>query len=159
MPAGDDKQRIRERAYELWEREGCPQGRHVDHWVQAERETQTGSAGLDRPGEGDAGLFGETGRMRAVAHAEPSGGPERGFGASGGLGSTDTLAGVKGKGGSARAAQAPGERSAGAMGATGQPTRAAEPGQGAAEKSARARGKNQEDMGEPTTRRGSRRKE
>ena len=133
MPAGDDKQRIRERAYELWEREGCPQGRHIDHWVQAERETQTGSAGLDRPGEG--------------------------FGASGGLGSTDTLAGVKGKGGSARDTQAPGERSAGAMGATGQPARAAEPGQGAAEKSARARGKNQEEMGEPTTRRGSRRKE
>ena len=26
------------RAYELWQREGSPHGRDVDHWVQAERE-------------------------------------------------------------------------------------------------------------------------
>jgi len=30
--------RIRERAYQLWEQEGRPQGRHLDHWLQAEHE-------------------------------------------------------------------------------------------------------------------------
>ena len=39
------EERIRTRAYELWEAEGRPEGREVDHWLQAaqglaaERET------------------------------------------------------------------------------------------------------------------------
>lgn len=35
---------IRERAYLLWEREGRPDGRHIDHWLQAERELLAVSA-------------------------------------------------------------------------------------------------------------------
>ncbi|HEX3861815.1 MAG TPA: DUF2934 domain-containing protein [Stellaceae bacterium] len=27
------------RAYEIWEREGRPDGKHQDHWLQAKRET------------------------------------------------------------------------------------------------------------------------
>ena len=34
----DRDERIRRRAYELWEAEGWPQGREQDHWAQAERE-------------------------------------------------------------------------------------------------------------------------
>jgi hypothetical protein len=30
--------RIRKRAYELWEAEGRPEGREVDHWLQAAQE-------------------------------------------------------------------------------------------------------------------------
>jgi hypothetical protein len=30
--------RIRQRAYEIWEREGRPEGREQAHWEQAERE-------------------------------------------------------------------------------------------------------------------------
>jgi hypothetical protein len=30
--------RIRQRAYELWEACGCPQGCEKEHWLQAERE-------------------------------------------------------------------------------------------------------------------------
>ena len=30
--------RIHERAHQLWEQEGRPEGRHLDHWVQAEHE-------------------------------------------------------------------------------------------------------------------------
>jgi hypothetical protein len=30
--------RIRIRAYEIWQREGRPDGRHEDHWVEATRE-------------------------------------------------------------------------------------------------------------------------
>jgi hypothetical protein len=36
--------RIRERAYQLWEQEGRPEGRHMDHWLQAERELATENA-------------------------------------------------------------------------------------------------------------------
>jgi hypothetical protein len=31
----DLTQRIREKAYELWTLEGCPDGRHLDHWEMA----------------------------------------------------------------------------------------------------------------------------
>lgn len=40
--AGEDpaiRERIRQRAYELWEAEGRPNDRHIEHWLQAERET------------------------------------------------------------------------------------------------------------------------
>lgn len=30
--ADDLEQRIRERAYEIWENEGCPEGRGDEHW-------------------------------------------------------------------------------------------------------------------------------
>jgi hypothetical protein len=36
--SGDLQQRIQQRAYELWENEGRPQGREQAHWQQAERE-------------------------------------------------------------------------------------------------------------------------
>lgn len=35
---GPDDPRVRARAYDLWEREGRPEGRHLDHWAQATRE-------------------------------------------------------------------------------------------------------------------------
>ncbi len=30
-----DEQRIRERAYRIWESEGCPQGQEMKHWCEA----------------------------------------------------------------------------------------------------------------------------
>jgi hypothetical protein len=44
--AGDDTsavlspedEKIRDRAYEIWERDGRPEGRHEDHWHQATRD-------------------------------------------------------------------------------------------------------------------------
>jgi hypothetical protein len=42
--SGDLEQRIRQRAYELWESEGRPQGREQAHWQQAEREIAGRSA-------------------------------------------------------------------------------------------------------------------
>lgn len=32
------RQRIEERAYALWEADGRPEGRALDHWLQAEQE-------------------------------------------------------------------------------------------------------------------------
>jgi Protein of unknown function (DUF2934) len=36
--AADSKQAIRERAYAIWEEEGCPLDRDLDHWLRAEAE-------------------------------------------------------------------------------------------------------------------------
>ena len=38
------EQAIRERAYVIWEEEGRPQGRHLEHWLQAETEIDFGAA-------------------------------------------------------------------------------------------------------------------
>ena len=32
------EQAIRERAYRIWEQEGRPHGKHLDHWLRAEAE-------------------------------------------------------------------------------------------------------------------------
>jgi len=42
------RQRISEKAYRLWEKEGQPTGRDLDHWVEAERE-------VDRPSQPNEG--------------------------------------------------------------------------------------------------------
>ena len=44
-PMDDLERRIQQRAYELWENEGRPQGREQDHWQQAEREIVGRGAG------------------------------------------------------------------------------------------------------------------
>jgi len=36
----DVEQRIRERAYQLWEENGRPEGRDVDYWLQAREEIE-----------------------------------------------------------------------------------------------------------------------
>jgi hypothetical protein len=35
----DRDQGIRERAYAIWEEEGRPEGKHLQHWLRAEAET------------------------------------------------------------------------------------------------------------------------
>jgi len=34
----DRQELVRRRAYEMWEQQGRPHGRHADHWIVAERE-------------------------------------------------------------------------------------------------------------------------
>ena len=36
----DLENRIREWAYSLWEREGKPQGKHLEHWLRAKSEIE-----------------------------------------------------------------------------------------------------------------------
>jgi Protein of unknown function (DUF2934) len=38
MTTTDSNTKIEKRAHELWEAEGCPEGRELDFWLQAERE-------------------------------------------------------------------------------------------------------------------------
>jgi hypothetical protein len=47
------EQAVKARAYELWERDGRPEGRHAEHWAQAEQELGAGPSDLERdPGIG-----------------------------------------------------------------------------------------------------------
>ena len=41
-PAGRPEDRIRERAYQIWQSEGQPSGQHERHWFQAEEELSRG---------------------------------------------------------------------------------------------------------------------
>ena len=34
----DREQSIRERAYAIWQQQGCPVGQSLDHWLRAEAE-------------------------------------------------------------------------------------------------------------------------
>ena len=46
-------EKISQRAYEIWEFEGRPHGRHHAHWMQAEQELENGSnasAVISHPG-------------------------------------------------------------------------------------------------------------
>lgn len=40
----DREEQIRKRAYEIWQQEGCPEGRDVDIWQRAERQVEEASA-------------------------------------------------------------------------------------------------------------------
>jgi hypothetical protein len=56
----DREQRIRDRAYAIWQREGRPEGQEREHWQQAMREIdgEAGRAGAPAGG-GDMGATGE----------------------------------------------------------------------------------------------------
>ncbi|WFU12688.1 DUF2934 domain-containing protein (plasmid) [Rhizobium sp. CB3090] len=43
----DVEKEIRERAYAIWENEGRPEGRHLEHWERAERQI-SGEFHLDK---------------------------------------------------------------------------------------------------------------
>ena len=43
----DQEERIRQRAHELWEREGRPHGRHDNHWQQARDEIEAESLQME----------------------------------------------------------------------------------------------------------------
>jgi hypothetical protein len=58
---GKRDERIRSRAYGMWEREGRPQGRHEHHWHQAVREVdgESSETGSEQPhSNADARLSG-----------------------------------------------------------------------------------------------------
>ena len=56
---GEDEDKVRRRAYEIWEREGRPEGRHDEHWSQARREMEKyGAPEGAQLGRGEAGAAG-----------------------------------------------------------------------------------------------------
>ena len=66
----DDKERkIQSRAHELWEKEGRPEGRHLEHWLEAERE-HSGSEGSGESGQQNEGEGNRTAAKAYNAHVE-----------------------------------------------------------------------------------------
>lgn len=47
LPTQED--RIAERSYQIWEREGKPEGKHLQHWFQAIAELEEKSASAKSP--------------------------------------------------------------------------------------------------------------
>lgn len=85
----NDTHRIRERAYQIWIREGQPEGRELENWHQAERELAEEDARAEdeheedglaaaREYDRDAEEFGESGNVdRSAREASDSlSGPE-----------------------------------------------------------------------------------
>ena len=57
------EERVRTRAYELWEQAGRPHGQHHDHWEQASRELVSDETGEDPvPVDSTPARDAETGR-------------------------------------------------------------------------------------------------
>lgn len=44
----DNEEKHRERAHKIWEEEGRPEGRHLDHWQRAEKRHQETEQEVDR---------------------------------------------------------------------------------------------------------------
>jgi hypothetical protein len=57
---------IAERAYRIWEREGRPDGRDLDHWLRAEREVIEAAVARQAPHVEAAGIT-ERGQKRRSA--------------------------------------------------------------------------------------------
>jgi len=60
----EQERRVRERAYRIWQEEGCPEGRETDHWERARELVveETGLSSTLKPapsGFGDEGRAGE----------------------------------------------------------------------------------------------------
>ena len=68
----EKEDRIRRRAYELWEQEGRPQGREWDHWVQAAREVEAEEGGHASPDDADIPPMPEDFPQAEEAGSEPS---------------------------------------------------------------------------------------
>lgn len=62
------------RAYEIWRAEGCPQGRNVENWLEAERQLRAGGVTtLSRPPDWeDDGLAAEVERRLDEVTEKPS---------------------------------------------------------------------------------------
>jgi hypothetical protein len=80
-------QKIRQRAYEIWEREGRPDGNHGEHWDRAAREIdeQEAAPAGDPTGTGHRGPAGPGGLSTGLQPGgmSPGGGPAAGAGSIG----------------------------------------------------------------------------
>lgn len=103
MENGGDE-RVRSRAYELWEKEGRPDGKDKEHWSKAERETasrqraEPASAGTERDSD-DGEIVGVAAEVPVVRRKRTLRPPASGAGASGTAEVASSLpAGTSGRG-------------------------------------------------------------
>ncbi|HEV2549235.1 MAG TPA: DUF2934 domain-containing protein [Stellaceae bacterium] len=70
--ASDREKRVRERAYQIWQREGEPPGRAAEHWAQAEAEIE-----LEHELATDRAAAGQKPTTEAPLRSEPARRAER----------------------------------------------------------------------------------
>jgi hypothetical protein len=70
----DREERIRQRAHQLWEADGRPEGRHDHHWSQAEREIDAADPAHEGPTHGTPVAPGSA--IPDVRSADPAGMPD-----------------------------------------------------------------------------------
>jgi Protein of unknown function (DUF2934) len=68
----DREKRVRERAYQIWQRQGEPQGRAQEHWAQAEAEIE-----LEHELAADRTAAGQKPTTEAPLRSEPARRSER----------------------------------------------------------------------------------
>ncbi|WP_132961133.1 DUF2934 domain-containing protein [Rhizobium sp. BK251] len=72
---GRSRAKQRERAYKIWEDEGNPDGRHLDHWQYAEEQheaTEQDAAAVAKANQKDSErAAGTDGRSRTVGDMQP----------------------------------------------------------------------------------------
>jgi hypothetical protein len=66
----DRHERIRQRAYEIWEREGRPDGREHEHWDRATKEIDAESSEIAQDPDAASAVTGSS--PKQVAGAEPA---------------------------------------------------------------------------------------
>ncbi len=84
MNFDDLEERIRQRAYAIWEQEGCPEGRQEEHWQRAREELaildNVGQTLLPNPSQGGDDTARRTEPVEPILSAEAQG---EGFGPAG----------------------------------------------------------------------------
>ncbi len=75
----DKEERIRQRAYALWEQEGRPEGRQEEHWQRARDEIE--AEGMGQEGFGSAAIAAEAGTSGGTMSA-PAATPAEGLASS-----------------------------------------------------------------------------
>ncbi|MCW0001215.1 DUF2934 domain-containing protein [Pararhizobium sp. YC-54] len=63
----DRETRIRQRAYQLWQDEGSPEGKHEEHWAQAAREIDSGDGEIAADNTAQPGVIREAVREHTDA--------------------------------------------------------------------------------------------
>lgn len=63
MENSDRANKIRERAHSLWQNAGSPEGRHDEHWSQAEREIDQGDGEIGPDDEPNLAAVRERARL------------------------------------------------------------------------------------------------
>lgn len=71
IPNSMNEQKIREYAYTIWQREGCPHGRDLDHWLAAERQIMTARPEIATAPDGKPHAALVKGRSPQVAPTSP----------------------------------------------------------------------------------------
>jgi hypothetical protein len=62
-------ERIRQRAYEIWEREGRPEGSHDEHWRRAAEEELAREGARTTAGDGEGRTAGKATRQNGPGNA------------------------------------------------------------------------------------------